>query len=133
MIVLRVHEARRRCSTQLDGFASGEIVRLILEALPVDELLAIGRDAEDLATKQLTLFDQRALAGHGVDTIDVGARRLVIRREGAGVAADCPDAVAADVEIPHRRIGELDELPASDVERLAEGEVALLVSAGHLL
>ena len=85
-----------------------------------------------LLAGELVLQHQRALAGRRVDAIDVGGRALVVGDVAARVAADGPAAVRRHVELAHRLIGELDELRAGHVERLAEGEVAICVGADHL-
>src|ERR1044071_8722870 len=92
MIELRVDEARRGGAAERDRLSGGEVIRLELQALPVDEVLPVRGDPEDLLRGERPLLDEGALARHRVDAVDVRLRRLVIRDVRAGIAANGPDA-----------------------------------------
>ena len=124
VVVFRVDEAHRRLRDAERARGVGlEVVDLELAVLPVEEVRAMRRDAQDVTAGQLSLGDQRPLAGGGVHAVEVGGRQLLLVGEvGARVAPDRPLAVWRDVEISHRVVGELDEPFRRHVERLPEGE-----------
>ena len=87
----------------------------------------------DMPAGQLALGDQRPLAGGRVHPVDVRGRQdLFVADIGALIESHGPLAVRGDIELPHRLVRELDEPLRRDVERLAEGEVAVLFGADHL-
>src|SRR5205085_9331314 len=95
------------------------VVRLELVVVAEEEMIPVGRDAERAGTRELPLRDQRAFAGRGVGAIEVGGRALVIGDVATHVATNGPAAVLTDVDLAHRRIGELHERRITNVERLA--------------
>ena len=86
-----------------------QVVGLEAIVLPVEEVRAVRRDAVGVAADLLALHHQRALAGGGVDAIEVRRRALLLVHVAALVAADRPLAVRRDIEVTHRFVGELDE------------------------
>src|SRR5262249_24951346 len=126
LIELEIDEARRRRPAERLGRRAVEVVRLELVVLPVEEVVAVRGNAEDVLPSQHVLRDERSLTGARVDTIDVRRGPLVVGDVPARISADRPASIWPDVELAHRRIGELDELRARNVEGFAIGEVAIL-------
>ena len=132
MIVLGIDEADLCVAAERLRGARVHVVGLELGVLPVDEVVAVGRDADDVLPDQLALFDQCPLAGRRVDAIDVRRGELVIGDVGARVAADRPPTILTDLDVTHRAVGKANEARRADVEAFAIREVAIGVGAGHL-
>src|SRR5436190_12973172 len=87
VIELEIDEARGRGAAERARGRGVEVVRVEPVVLPIEEILAVGRNAEGVAAgrsvDQLVLQHQRALAGRGVDAVDVGGGPLVVVDEAA--------------------------------------------------
>ena len=92
-----------------------------------------GARCRNVAAGQQPFRNQRPLAGRRVDAVEVGGRELLLVAEvGPLIPADSPLAVGREIQVPHRLVGEFHEPLRRHVERLAEGEVAILIRPHHL-
>ena len=115
------------------GLSGGEVVGHDRPVLPIEEVGAARMDAKDVAADELSLGDERPLARGCVDPVVVPGRKdRLVAQVGPPVETDGPYAVLSDVEVAHRLVGELDELPRRHVEGGSEGEVPVPPGLDHL-
>src|SRR5437899_1010630 len=98
MIELHVDEARTRRADHLRG-GRVEAVRLELVVLPVDEVVAVRRNAQHVLPDELVLGDERPLAGRRVYAIEIRGGTPVVGDVAARVRADSPASVLADLHV----------------------------------